>query len=64
MTIQNSKCPKCGGELEEGFTISPGADKPLWGTKMGVAGWTFLENKKEVKTYRCKNCGYLESYAI
>jgi len=38
MTMQNSKCPKCGGEFEEGFTICPGADKPLWGTKMGFTG--------------------------
>lgn len=62
------KCPKCGGEFEEGLTSDVSGQameptmKPFWGTKIRtiVGG---LENPHEVTTYRCKSCGYLESYA-
>jgi len=57
------KCPKCGGEMEEGLVICPGADKAVWGTKMGVTGCTSLENKKEIKANCCKSCGYVEVFA-
>jgi hypothetical protein len=62
------KCPKCQGEMEEGFigdnSHGGGALKQKWGKQitktlginMGV------EDGKEVETYRCKNCAYLESY--
>jgi hypothetical protein len=37
-------------------------DKQKWGTGLKW-GWWGLKNNKEVKTYRCSKCGYLESYA-
>ncbi len=56
------KCQKCGGEMEEGLMKTPNmSPNEVWGTKVNILG--YLENKKEVKTYRCKKCGYLESYA-
>jgi hypothetical protein len=64
-------CPRCAGEMEPGFTIDEGYGTrtvPKW-----VAGeprksiWTGLKlrgrQKLDVATYRCRRCGYLESYA-
>lgn len=47
--------------MEEGV-IPDGTTKmkSKWGTKITFMG---LENKHEVITFRCKSCGYLESYA-
>lgn len=63
----NNKCPKCSGEMEEGFI--PDAShasflKPKWTTNI-KNGWFIpkLENEHAVKTFRCTSCGYLESYA-
>ena len=71
MTTADHKCPKCQHELEEGFVadITSGGvftskwvegepEKSLWtGTK------TKGKRKVEIMTFRCTNCGYLESYA-
>lgn len=64
-------CPKCGGAMEEGFLLDrtqSGAAASAW-----VAGapeksfWTGLKLKGRtqlpVSTWRCRRCGYLESYA-
>ena len=57
------KCPKCGGEMEEGIAIDPtyfGAS--LWTNKItGILG-TDTKTQK-IKSFRCTKCGYLESYA-
>ena len=69
---QNTKCPKCGGSLEEGFirdAIPGGGSVPsawyqgplersFW---MGVK--TLGRVHYQVRTYRCTQCGFLESYA-
>lgn len=62
------KCPKCGGEMEKGLIADQGyliAIKSSWGSELRMGGiLNFgLENKKEITTFRCKSCGYLESYA-
>ena len=49
------KCPKCGGEMEEGFL--PGA--PHWKPGRGIFG---LRGYR-IFGYRCKNCGFVEFYA-
>ena len=64
-------CPRCSGTMETGFTIDEG-----YGTRTvakWVAGepeksiWTGLKlrgrDRLDVVTYRCRRCGYLESYA-
>jgi hypothetical protein len=64
-------CPKCGGAMEEGFLLDRthgGVGASAW-----VAGvpeksfWTGLKLKGRaqlpVATWRCRRCGYLESYA-
>lgn len=64
-------CPKCSGEMKEGFFVSrsldyakpddwvEGAPEPslLFGTR--VRGKQHIT----VTAYRCDRCGYLESYA-
>ena len=72
MTANRSlNCPRCSGSMEVGFVVDEG-----YGTRTvakWVAGepeksmWTGLKlrgkAKQDVVTYRCKRCGYLESYA-
>lgn len=64
-------CPKCSGAMERGFLL----DETYGGT--GQTQWTQGEPKRSfwtgvsvpmderhlVTTYRCSQCGYLESYA-
>lgn len=64
--VSASKCPKCGGEFEEGVIVDKNyvvEQQQTWAAKIRLAGWAGKENEVKVKTYRCKNCGYLESYA-
>ena len=64
-------CPKCGGGMEDGYVVDQG-----YGTNT-VPGWREGEPRKsiwtglklggstplEITTWRCRRCGYLESYA-
>ena len=64
-------CPKCAGEMKEGFMVSRSLDysKPdewvegapeasLWfGTKVRS------KQHLQIASFRCERCGYLESYA-
>lgn len=65
------KCPKCGGEMEEGIIVTKNNNVNninnvtiVWGTKI-KSGLLFmkLENEKQFKAYRCNKCGYIENYA-
>ena len=62
------KCPKCQVKMMEGYLIDKnwaGGWKPqVWGTNTKIGAFSInVENETNVKTYKCKNCGYLESYA-
>ena len=61
------KCPKCGEEMEEALIADRGhgsfSIKQQWGSNLQLGGFAGVKNRRDVKTYRCKNCGYLESYA-
>ena len=69
--IGSRNCPKCQGEMEEGFI----ADTTYGGvvTSKWVEGepeksfWTGIKTRDreqiQISTYRCAGCGYLESYA-
>ena len=61
------KCPKCKGEMEEGVIFDRGHLNVLSTQKFGtgIKGMLFrkIENEKNILSYRCKSCGYLESYA-
>lgn len=71
MTMNQPSCPKCQGEMEQGFVLdntyggrivshwSAGPPKKsFWtGTKLSEA------KQIPIGTFRCKDCGYLESFA-
>ncbi len=67
-----SKCPKCDGEMREGFIMELG-DSDQRSVSRWVAGapvdslWSGLKisdkAQHDVRTYRCARCGFLESYA-
>ncbi|HEU0133352.1 MAG TPA: PF20097 family protein [Allosphingosinicella sp.] len=66
-----SICPKCAGAMEPGFTLDQGhgsyavaewvegePERSIWtGIKLGK------KTRFKVQTWRCRRCGYLESYA-
>jgi hypothetical protein len=57
------KCAKCEGEMEEGILKPKGGAPTLeWGSNVNWTG-VGVKNATDVTTYKCKNCGYLESYA-
>lgn len=65
------KCSKCSGEMREGLVVDlgyAGILKSMWvedpAASAGAAG-TVDNNKRKLKTitYRCANCGFLDSYA-
>ena len=64
------ECPRCSGSMEPGFVVDEGYGKKV--AAKWVAGepqksfWTGLKlrgSEQIVATYRCRRCGYLESYA-
>jgi rubredoxin len=68
---QSHECPKCGGAMTDGFIVDKtygGADVPRWvegEPKKSIWVGLKLGGTKpiEVTTWRCRRCGYLESYA-
>ena len=68
---QSLQCPRCSGAMSEGYIV----DKTHGGA--GVSTWVEGEPKKsfwvglklggktpiDIATWRCRRCGYLESYA-
>ena len=71
MNHADTICPKCTGEMEEGFILDvthghrlashwvAGAPEKSFWLGIKVRGKRLLV----VRTLRCKSCGYLESYA-
>jgi hypothetical protein len=63
----SSNCPKCGAEMQEGFTLEHRmavrwiAGKP----ESSIFGDIKASGREHrcIETYRCIGCGYLESYA-
>jgi predicted nucleic-acid-binding Zn-ribbon protein len=52
-----AKCPKCGGEMEEGRI----ANKFLFGFKSArQKHWSFEANVEKARA--CLDCGYIEMY--
>ena len=69
-------CPKCGGAMEPGYVYDDGgspADSSSWSkqrpkrnllTYLGLTTEGPKErDRRPIVTYRCSQCGYLESYA-
>ena len=72
MASRSSSCPRCGGSMEQGFLIDVGhgktavpkwaageADSSFWSSGLKLRG----KDQLPVTTFRCRQCGYLESYA-
>ena len=63
------RCPKCSGEMQEGLVVDlnyAGVLQSMWVEgEPGKVGPSVTDGKRKVKTktYRCSNCGYLDSYA-
>jgi ribosomal protein S27AE len=70
MMLRSNGCPKCQGSMTEGFTLENNGsarvvctwiegqpEKGLFGIKL--RGRT----QREIQTWRCGRCGYLENYA-
>jgi predicted RNA-binding Zn-ribbon protein involved in translation (DUF1610 family) len=63
-------CPKCNDKMELGFIVSRppmglAYMMPKWVAGEPIERWRGIkmEAPLRVTTYRCSNCGYLESYA-
>lgn len=70
MSESAPNCPKCGGEMAEGFIpeLNLGYLVPFWVVgkpetdclgSLKVAG----KDQYQIETFRCAKCGYLESFA-
>lgn len=65
------KCPKCGGRMEEGFVLDQSHAARLVSCWVeGTPEMTFFGNakifdrtKRDIRSFRCVACGFLESYA-
>jgi hypothetical protein len=72
MADRSLSCLRCSGSMEAGIILDAGAygalDVGKWVEGAPVRSiWTGLKvagkDKLDVTTYRCRRCGYLESYA-
>lgn len=73
MSEPNTICPKCGGQMGEGFTLEIGdtyeaksqeswiEGKPEYGFWEGLK--TSGKQRFAITSFRCANCGFLEQYA-
>lgn len=69
------KCPKCKADMEEGILVeydtAGGIDlnvstpkKQTWAKKINSGLLSdSIDKEIQVVAYRCKKCGYIESYA-
>ncbi len=70
--MQPPKCARCGGQMQEGFipdAARHGSGVPFWVAgkpDLGVFGHANIGGKEahRILTFRCAQCGYLESYAL
>ena len=72
MSAETSRCPKCNGEMAQGFIVdwSQGIDRRVSRWVEGAPENSFWHGTKApeeksvpVGTFRCSACGFLESYA-
>jgi len=66
--IDENHCPKCNGQMENGFIVDHGhtySTISTWvqGTPKADLNGVNTEPGSPVVTMRCKACGFLESYA-
>jgi hypothetical protein len=71
MNPATSRCPKCQGEMVQGFvmdTINGGRQASQWAEGPPRKSFWFRTKLPErrlipIGTFRCNSCGFLESFA-
>ena len=71
MSEGTNRCPKCDGEMVQGFTFESEGPRRIVSTWVeGAPEKTFwqganvpADKRVPVGTFRCSACGFLESYA-
>ena len=74
MSAGTNRCPKCNGEMVQGFTCGREGPNRIVSTWVKGApkkvGWLFRQARKAppdkcvpVGVFRCSACGFLESFA-
>ena len=72
MSTEQTRCPKCGGGMAQGFVV----DVHQYGSRR-ISSWVEGAPQKSfwfgttapdmnglpIGTFRCQNCGFLESFA-
>ena len=69
--MAEGSCPKCNGRMEEGFILDRShgyVEVSRWVEGPPQTSFWFglkvpADGARQVTTYRCSECGYLESYA-
>jgi hypothetical protein len=70
--MEPQPCPKCGGEMEQGFLFADGSTRGVrianqWAA--GIPKWSFWrglampERRFYLVAMRCTACGFVETYA-
>ena len=60
MVSDNKKCPKCKGKMNKGTVMTP--RYPRWVKGKPMTKFGYYTSDTHVYSYRCTDCGYLESY--
>ena len=72
MSAQSPRCPKCNGQMVQGFVVDfhAGGQRLVSSWVAGAPAKSFwhrtsapAEKSLPVGTFRCAACGFLESYA-
>jgi predicted nucleic-acid-binding Zn-ribbon protein len=62
-----SKCPKCGAEMREGFILDHRLPSRWFAGKVETSILGNIKasgrEQRQIESYRCVGCGYLELYA-
>ena len=72
MSTEQTRCPKCGGRMAQGFVVDVHQCRLAAGQQLGRGRATEVlwfgttspdMNGLPIGTFRCENCGFLESFA-
>ena len=70
MNTETSQCPKCNGEMVQGFivdSVKGGVVVSSWFAGAPKSSWFGIKAPElkaiPIGTFRCSACGFLESYA-
>lgn len=61
---ESNKCVKCGGKMEQGVIVDhkyTSTTQSKWAKATTLFG---SRGRRNIDSYRCKKCGYIENYAL